>query len=84
MKQHITVSDLQTLSTHALDKYDSWCEEKKYFTRTDGVCTYDLLNIGQMMEFLSETNMQKKITSPQGGSLCDSLWGLVKEILEST
>ena len=54
MKQHITTSELDKLSDRAIDRLNDWLDKHNYFKRKNGICTYPLLSIGQMIEFLDE------------------------------
>jgi len=106
MKQHITVQDLNQLSKTGKKRLRNWCKGKGYGKNElveweNGEKTFlpfDILSIGQMIEFLDEEDDYFKTWYRQGNSkvsktnktisweyneeLCDDLWQEVTKVLE--
>lgn len=90
MKQHITIEQLNELSSDADFKLRGWMDSKGYGG-------YDYLpSIGKMIEFLGtswmvnnrnsigewEVERRDGMESFENSELCDALWEAVKEVLE--
>lgn len=103
MKQHITKSELEQLSEKGKEKLDSWLfKDMPPVAMNDGIFRGmerdRLLSIGQMIEFLSEYDLEEiywegkhsdRMWVIEGDSfkksskeLSDVLWEVVKKALE--
>lgn len=95
MKQHITIEQLEGLSSKAERKLRTWARKRandKNWLLVPRGHERLWLNIGQMIEFLGDHNDTwtyytvldwKKRVVLGNSLLCDVLWEAVKEVLES-
>lgn len=89
MKQHITIEQFMELTDLGKGRLWDFATPKQYLvTGKDHQTIYQLLSIGQMIEFLDEHGEtdylleEYAIYGHYGESeLCDQLWHSVKEIL---
>lgn len=84
MKQLTDPLQMTSLSPVARKKLDAYCKEKGWGLDTkDGFVPAPQLMIGQLIEFLLDTEHPEYLDAKQiGEGICDELWESVKEILE--
>lgn len=90
MKQNITPKQVRELSDSARKLYGRWCHKKGYFDYIGGVYEYNLLSIGQMIEFLEVDYLEKLVGGwvssdeeiPKEKDLCNFLFDKFKRKIE--
>lgn len=96
MKQHLVPSDLEMLTPAGKEKYFEWINRKCFYSGLDILAgekpvakrSKHLMNIGQMIEFLSNDSHSYYLPGCSIGeseidpqTWCDELWSACVEIL---